>query len=154
MGSASHVRRRPVEAGHLPYAEALVRDPSADERVRHSDGAIVVGSQEREDDDDLHARPEPGRPGCTKPARPARLTQRPGILSARPRMPRSIEASPFLQERSSLPAVAARHPYGNDQELIRFRRPGFFPPGAGSGASASRLTPSSTGRKLAKSKFS
>src|SRR5688500_5230332 len=68
-------------------------------------------------------------------------------------MPRSIEASHFLQERFCLPAVAAWHPYVNDQGLIRFRRPRFRSSSRRFVASASRLTPSSTGRRLAKSKF-
>ena len=47
----------------------FVRDAPARSRLRHPDRAGVIGSQRRQHDDDLHARPQPRRPRRRESAR-------------------------------------------------------------------------------------
>jgi hypothetical protein len=65
------------EASQLPYLPALVRDASSRGWLRYPDRPGVVGPWRHQHDDDLHARPEPGRAGGKEPAGSA-LTRRAG----------------------------------------------------------------------------
>ena len=55
-GESGASKGRDCAAGKLPRAAALLRDPLAGERHRHSHGAGVVGAQGCEHDADIHAR--------------------------------------------------------------------------------------------------
>ena len=59
-------------AGHSALAAPFVRHGPARGGLRHPDDSGAAGASRRQHDDDLHARPEPGRPGCTESAGSAR----------------------------------------------------------------------------------
>lgn len=54
------------QMGHLPHIPSFLRHAPSGKRLRYQDrsGAWPQG---RQDDDDLHPCPEPGRQGCQKP---------------------------------------------------------------------------------------
>jgi len=55
------------QAGDLPHPPALLRHSLITKRVWHPDRAGAPGAREREDDDDLHPRAQPGGRGVTSP---------------------------------------------------------------------------------------
>ena len=58
------------QARRVPHAPSLLCHGPHPRWVRHPNGAGAARPQEREDDHDLHARAEPGRPGRAKPSGP------------------------------------------------------------------------------------
>jgi hypothetical protein len=64
--------RRHLPPCHLSFAAAFVCHPAARGRVRHSDDSGPARASGRENDDDLHARVEPGRAGRAESARSIR----------------------------------------------------------------------------------
>jgi integrase len=74
--------RRDREARGVPHVPSLLRDASPRERLRHPDGAGAPRPARRPDDDDLHPRPEPGRPGRGEPGRRGHRAERGGGAEA------------------------------------------------------------------------
>jgi integrase len=65
-GGRGGAAKRDRQAGELSHLPALVRDPPAGVGLRHQDRAGAAGPSGCADDDDLHARVEPGRAGCAE----------------------------------------------------------------------------------------
>ena len=69
-GHAGVSRGRSDETSDHPHVPPLVRDPPAGSGLRHPDRSGVARPQRRENNHDLYARAEPGRPGGGEPTRP------------------------------------------------------------------------------------
>jgi len=52
------------QARHMPHLSTFVRHAVAGRRLRHPNRPGASGAQRREDHDDLHPCPQPGRQGC------------------------------------------------------------------------------------------
>lgn len=96
-GWSPGVRHR--ASGHLPFAEAPLRDASARGWIRHSDDSGTARTSGCEHDHDLHPCPEPGRAGRSESTRPSRTKGRPPTLSY-PATPAGVS----LLSRSAYPA--------------------------------------------------
>ena len=118
--SPSGASGRTAQAGDLPHPASLLRHAPADKRLRHPDGPGASGAPEREDDDDLYPRAQPGWPRSQKSSRFAV-----GLLA-----PRSEEGFPRGGRRRRHSDSTARRlsatPYLSIRKRIRLSPSGSY----------------------------